>query len=318
MNGQISVEVARVLDLSRTKRKIVSVNKPIESEIFEKNRFPYLVALPLMWVLTIYVMIKKAIYGLFKLKPRTNTLLFDGLGPWTRKVKEGSASWRALHIIYNHPFKKRNNINGWIDEFWWCSLNCQSVRNRFKLAKQEVRKAILKFDQQQEIRILSLACGSAQAIIELMAEFKEKGTVVRVMLLDIDKSALDYALNLASQNGVGDQVEFINSNISQAIRLHRDFKPQIVEMLGFLDYLSQKQAIRLVSKIYQGLNLGSILLTCNIRKNTERFFVYWVINWPMIYRSPSKLLEVAEKSGFVKYRIIYEPLKIHGLLIVEK
>jgi len=196
MNGQIAVEVARVLDLSRTKKKIASVNRPIESEVFERNRFPYLVALPLMWILTIYVMIKKAVYKLFKSKPKTNTLLFDGLGPWTRKVKEGSASWRALHIIYNHPFKKRDDISGWIDEFWWSSLNCQSVRNRFKLAKQEVRKAILKFNQQKEIRILSLACGSAQAVIELMAEFKENGTVVKVMLLDIDKSALDYALRV--------------------------------------------------------------------------------------------------------------------------
>jgi hypothetical protein len=44
----------------------------------------------------------------------------------------------------------------------------------------------------------------------------------------------------------------------------------------------------------------------------EQHFLKWVINWPMVYRTPQELSEVAEKAGFKSYRIIYEPLKVHG------
>ncbi len=287
--------------------------------LFEKRRWSYFLMLPMMWMLIGYVMIKKKIYKLLgKSGPKINTWLFDGLGLSCRQIKESAASWKALDIIYNHQFGKNRSIGNIIDDFWIGMMNAQSVRNRLKLVKQEIRRAILQFNGQEEIRLVSLACGSAQAIIEVMAELKEKGIKVRAILLDIDQTALDYALDLAERYQVASQIKTMKANVSQIAKVSRDFKPHIVEMLGFLDYFPQDSAIKLAIKVRESLDVKGVFLTCNICHNPEEEFLKWVINWPMIYRSPNELAEVAIKAGFDDYRLIYEPLKIHGIIIAQK
>jgi len=286
---------------------------------FEKKRWPYVLSLPFFWFLTFYIAIKKAIYrALGKPKPKINSFWFDGLGKWTRKVKEGAASWKALDIIYNHPFNAKKGISGRVDHFWWSIQNCQAIRNRYKLVKKEVRKAIQKFANRKEVRLISLACGSAQAVIEIMSEFKSQGLIVKTLLVDIDQEALNYARGLAEENGVIDQIDIRKSNILKIVKIASDFKPQIIEMLGLLDYIENKLAIRLIQRIYESLGEEGIFLTCNIAPNIERNFVTQVINWPMVYRKPKELSEIIEKSGFSDFKLVYEPLKIHGLVIAQK
>ena len=197
-------------------------------------------------------------------------------------------------------------------------LNCQAVRNRLKLVKQEIGRAILRFSNHQEVRLLSLAAGSAQGVIEVMAELKAKGIQVRALLLDIDQTALDYAILLADRYGVGNQIETVKANVAQVARVSQDFRPQVIEMLGLLDYIPQGKAIRLVEKIRQSLETKGIFFTCNIYHNMEMHFLKWVINWAMIYRTPAELAEIVTEAGFSDYRLIYEPLKIHGLVIAQK
>jgi SAM-dependent methyltransferase len=320
MNGQ-TIKILERLDFSNDIRKRAKdPKKIINDDFFEKRRFPYFHSFLLMWLIIVYVLLKKTVYKiLFRSKPKINSIFFDGLGPWSKKVKDGAASWKALDIIYNHPFKKTNTLASFVDEFWWFSQNCQAVRNRFKLVKQEVTKAIMHFGANgREVRIVSLACGSAQAIIEVVAKLKEEGINIKVLLIDIEQEALDYAKHLVKENRVEGQVEFIKANAYQTARILRDFQPHIVEMLGLLDYLSKENAIRLISSINKSLVPGGLFLACNIRSNSERYFVTWVIDWKMVYRSPADLKEVIEKSGFNTYRIIYEPLKIHGVVVAKK
>ncbi|MFA5232466.1 MAG: class I SAM-dependent methyltransferase family protein [Candidatus Paceibacterota bacterium] len=295
-------------------------DQPIKFLSYEKCRWPYFLSLPLMWILTAYVMIKKKIYKLLNMPgPRTNTLFFDGLGKECRKVKDYAASWRAMEIIYNHNFpQKLTSLGGILDEFYWHGLNCQALRNRYKLVKHELRRAISKLDDKKDIRLLSLACGSAQAVIEIIAEFKSKGATIKAILVDVDQSALNAAKELAGQYGAIDQVETRQANLSGEVSVFGDFKPQIVEMLGFLDYVNKEEAIRFVSNIQKSLDEKGVLITCNINPNPEQHFIKWVINWPMVYRRPDDLADIAVKSGFKNHRIVFEPLKIHSLLIAQK
>jgi len=290
-----------------------ATQRPIMLNEFEKNRWPYLLALPVMWVLTIYVALKKGVYKLFGKKPAINTLWFDGLGKMNCGIKNGAASWKALDIIYNHVFNWRNPF----DDFWIGMMNAQAVRNRFKLVRQEVRRAIMRFQNQGEVRIISLACGSAEAIIKVIAEYKAKGVIVRALLVDRDETALEYAKNLAIACGVIDRVETRKDSVSRVIQISEGFRPHIIEMLGLLDYIQQDKAIRLAEKIKQSLEPNGLFLTCNIKNNPEKMFLLTVIDWWMIYRTPQELADVAMKSGFSNFRVVYEPLEIHGILIAE-
>lgn len=318
-NIHLAVEVAIALDTPVENIGVTTVAQSVEFERFEKQRWQYFLVLPLMWLLTLWVMAKKTLRKCLGMPvPSVNAFLFDRCGSFGRIVKENVASWRALDVIYNRPFEEEKGGGGTLDRFWGSMLNCQAVRNRLKLVKREIRQAILQFSNCKEVRLLSLAAGSAQGIIEVIAELKSQGVRVRPMLVDIDQTALDYAKHLASIHGVEDQIETVKASVANVSAIARDFHPQIIEMLGLLDYLPQRNAIALVRKIYKSLEPKGIFLTCNIKRNLEQHFVKWVINWPMIYRNPAELADVVYQAGFTDYRLVYEPLEIHGLVIARK
>lgn len=293
--------------------------KPIQSMEYECRRWPYYLILPISLLLTVYVMLKKMVRKAVGLPPpETNTLWFDGLGESPRQVKEGAASWKALNEIYNYNFKRPPSLKAFIDSFWQGMLNCQAVRNRYKLVRKEFSQAVLKFADEKEVRIISLACGSAQAVVEVISGFKKNGLVVRAVLVDLSQEALEYAQQLAADHGVADQIVTKQVSVSQVVEIAEEFRPHVVEMLGLLDYFPQDKAIKLAKKVEQALELGGYFLTCNIAPNIERWFVLWVINWWMIYRRPSDLVEIALEANFTSFRLVYEPLQIHGVLIAEK
>ena len=312
-----AIEIAEVLQESELDVITTPTNTIIRSGKYEKCRWPYVMSLPVMWMLILHVMFKKTMSKKLGLQdPYINSLWFDGLGLECRKVKEYATTWRAMDIIYNHPFPQNKTFRGLVDEFYWNSLNCQALRNRLKLIKAELRSSISHIDT-AEVRIMSLACGSAEASIEIIAEYKKKGKIVKAVLVDIDKDALTRAEKLAEHYGIKDQIVTVNDSVYSVSEISRDFKPHIIEMLGLIDYISQDEAITLAKKIQESLEPLGFFLTCNISPNIEQHFLTWVINWPMIYRNPEDMVEIADRVGFSEYRIIYEPLRIHGLLIAR-
>lgn len=314
-----TAEITTIPEITEARISTVAVTQPVKIVQFEKRRWPYILTMPISWLLTLWVMAKKVVCRTFgKPEPNINTFWFDGLGLSNRAIKEGAASWRALDIIYNYPFGQARGLQGIVDNFWVGMINAQAVRNRLKLVKQEIRRAILRFSDNDEIRLLSLAAGSAQGVIEVMAELRDSGIRVRALLVDIDQTALDYAVKLAYRHGVGDQIKTVKTSVAQVARISRNFQPQIIEMLGLLDYIPQDKAIRLVGNIYNSLEANGIFLTCNIRHNPERHFLKWVINWPMIYRTLDELEQIIGGAGFSNYRFINEPLKVHCLVIAQK
>ena len=317
--GTYTAEITTIPEVREVRISTVAVTRPVEIVQFEKRRWPYILTMPISWLLTLWVMAKKVVCRtLGKAGPDINTFWFDGLGLSNRAIKEGAASWKALDIIYNHPFGQKKSIGGFVDDFWIGMINAQAVRNRLKLVKQEIRRAILRFSDDGEIRLLSLAAGSAQGVIEVMAELKTEGIKVRALLLDIDQTALDYAIQLAYRHGVGNQIETVKTSVAQVARISRNFQPQVIEMLGLLDYIPHDKAIRLLGSIYNSLGTNGIFLTCNICHNPERHFLKWVINWPMIYRTIDRLEQIIRGAGFSNYRFIYEPLKVHCLVVAQK
>lgn len=297
---------------------------PIKTAEFERRRWPYILTMPISWLLTFWVMIKKTAYRqLGKSEPKINTFWFDRFGLGNRYIKEGAASWKALDIIYNHEFGCKNgngNLGKWFDDFWIGMMNAQAVRNRLKLVKQLLRDIVAKYPDDKEIKLLSLAAGSAQGIIEMIAELKSKGVKIKALLIDIDSTALAYAKKLAEQNGILDQIELVEKNVAHVAKIlkAKSFQPDIIEMLGLIDYLPRDKVIKFAQKIRELLSPGGIFLTCNIHSNLEQHFLKWVINWDMIYRSPQELKDIIAESGFTDYQFITEPLKIHSVIVAHK
>lgn len=285
---------------------------------YEKKSKFYFLMLPIIWLLTIWVAIKKKI-----LSPnlKTNTLWFDGLSSFAREVKNNATRWKALDIVYNHPiYKDKNFIDIITTEFWWHNLlSTRATRNRLRLLKHLLKNEIQNYlNHYPEVRIISVASGSAQGVIEVIKDFREKP--VRVLLLDLDTSALEYSKKLAKEAQVEDKIIFVNKSAKELENIGKEFSPHIVEVVGFLMYRPKEKAIKLVERIHRILVPNGALLISQDNYIPERFFLYFVVNWPIIFRSPEEFSEILIKGGFNPsyFKIIYEPIKMHGIAICKK
>jgi len=284
----------------------------------------------LAWLIGFWAALKVAVYRLVTRKnlqelrfaiPRLN-FWFD-YSDHLKAIRKGAASWRALDILYNY-FSKYQGPDGFKSkesDFWiGGTYNSQAIRNRLKLTKDEIKKAIRRFVNEPEVRIFSIASGSAQAVVESLQELGQEASVnFKVVLLDVDQTAIDASRILVGKAGMLDKFVFVKASTRLVEEIMAKFKPHIVEMVGFLDYRPRDKAILLVSRIRRLLCQGGVFLTCNIRNNPERPLVDYCLMWPMIYRNPHKFAEIMIEAGFGprSVRIVYEPFKIHGLAICQ-
>ena len=265
-------------------------------------------------IVAFYANIKRVLASLLGIKVKTNFFLADGRCPVNRQIKEEAGSWKSLHVIYNHKFENFGRVTN----FWLRCRNFQAVRNRFKIAESMLRTCIESFNS-PTIRLVSLASGSAQNVFEVVKYYKDKGIIINVLLLDIDATAIDYSRDLAIKLGIIDQIEFKVTNVVRSGTIIKEFKPDIVEMMGLLDYLRENIAIGLMRKIRKALPGNGIFLTCHIHNNAEEYFMKWMVNWDnLLYRTPEKLEELIRKSGFNEVTLLTEPHGIHTIAVAQK
>ena len=284
---------------------------------YEEVRCLYVLALPLMWVLVRWVKFKRR-YGLIN---EVNTILYDGLGKSCRAIKEGAASWKALEVIYNYKFGKK--LSTIVDDFWIGMRNAQAVRNRLKILKHELwatANEIAKHNK--EVRILSLAAGSAEGVFQVASRLKQSGYPFSIVLIDVDKDAIEFVLKEAQRLGLSENVHAEVGNVLSFQKQIGNFRPNVIEMAGLLDYLNDGIAKMLIRQIQKILPEGGYFLTCHIHKNAEREFLTEVIGWGkdpvMLYRTRQELEDVVREGNFNTMTIITEPHSIHSVVIAQK
>jgi len=290
--------------------------KEVKQVVFEKKRLLSKIALPFMYLLTIWVAFKKKLLGKLKI----NSFWFDGLSRDCRKIKEGAATWRALNIIYN--FKSRQpsqtGIRCWLSKFWINIIvaNAKAVRNRGKLVEQVLTDIIEEIAQkEEEVRLLSIASGSAEYVLSIIKKLTVKGINIKATLLDLDPTAIKFSRNLAKEYGIKKRITYWNLSTTFLEKLVTE-RFHIIEMIGFLDYRPYIKAIRLIKRIKKLLVPGGKFITGNTCPNAEQFFLQWVIDWDMIYRTPEQLKTLLQKGGFDS-KIICEPQKIQSIAICK-
>lgn len=251
-----------------------------------------------MYTLAFYVQVKKAVYRTIGADITINSMIVDGVSKNSRQLKEGAARWPALDTCYNFiEGEGPTRLHQAIDAWWMRIRNAQAVRNRLMVAKRELGVVIRAVAMPaRPVRILSLASGTVQGVIEVAAECKSQGIDIEMMLVDQDLTALHYAESLAERCGV--KITTIEGNVLFFTRVINDFQADIVEMMGLLDYLKDGLAIALIRKIRLHLKTGGHFFTCHVHHNAESYFLRHVANWNMLYRTAPCSRTSSSRAGF--------------------
>lgn len=249
-------------------------------------------------------------------------LAFANSNSDTRVVSQSAATYKALEVMYTFPERQAEGETGIVDFFWENFLsNARAFRNRLTLVKREILTIIKEVSQgkeKEEINLLSLGGGSARAVFEAVNMLNGNPSV-KIKMIDISREAINYSKELARSFNI-DQTEWYRGYAHNLEKYCRNFRPDVVEMVGLLDYYPKEQAVDLVAKIYKVLSKGGQLITSNVCPNLEKPFVDKGIDWQAIYRTPQELAEIVTEAGFPHkdVKIVCEPFKIHALAICQK
>jgi len=237
-------------------------------------------------------------YFLTPILNRLPKRVFIGSSRKAKTVHEHVTTHTALEVIYS--FNKELNfqkgvLEGLITYFWQTTNSAKALRNRLKLVKKEVDKAISSLNRQ----LLS----------------------IDVFGVDRNEQAIIDAEKSASGFGIGNLFKGCRNTISGFLNENKHLKFDIIEMVGFLDYVEDAKAVELFNQIHSALKEDGVFITGNVTDNPERRFITEVVGWPrLIFRDEKDLANLISSSKFndCESRIVYEPQNIHAVVTCRK
>jgi 1-acyl-sn-glycerol-3-phosphate acyltransferase len=243
-----------------------------------------------------------------------------------KEVVEHKTTYRALEVLYlppNAPRERESFIKELFYTIWFSTNNSKAVRNRLKLVKLELKRAcerVLRAGDQ--LRLLSIASGSARADIEMLKDLElPVGVRPEVTFLDKDPRSLEYSKRLAAEFGILEKynIRWIEDTASGYVKHFTDNAPNVIEMVGLLDYFNDDKSVSLFKLIRNTLGSSGTFVTGNIVDNSERPFVTNLIGWDMVYRKAECVAELLEEAGFERDQITpyYEPMYIQSVVVAH-
>ncbi len=242
-------------------------------------------------------------------------------------VIENKTTHKALEILYSNghdPKRKKSLKETMFQKIWFNTNNSKGVRNRLRIVKNEIQNAIQELSSDnKDINILSIASGSARAVLEAVRDSNiSEDYNVSITFLDKNPSALEYSKELVEELGISKKynLKWVNDTVSNFPKYLKGAKPNIIEMVGLLDYFTNKKTEEVFNLIRENLDNNGIFIAANISPNNEMKFVTNLIGWEMDYKTPDDLINIAINAHFRNENILvyYEPLKVHSVIIIKK
>jgi CRP-like cAMP-binding protein len=214
------------------------------------------------------------------------------------KPRGYAGDFETINIIYDKATAGDGAIGKIIDEWALDQPPADAVRSR----RGKIASDVLELVRiaKRPVRATSLAVGPGRELFDVLDKV-EPGSALFVGI-DIDDLALNTVAHTAEAR-----------NATNSIRLHRDNliklsvgrgatqidKQDFIYTLGLIDYLQDRQVIRLIDWCFDNLAPGGRLALGNFAAtNPDKAFMDHVFEWVLIHRTPEQLQDFFAQSKF--------------------
>jgi hypothetical protein len=241
------------------------------------------------------------------------------------EIVQHATTHHALEILYKkgHKDHSRGLLQKLVHHIWFNTGNSRAVRNRLRLVKRELTKALKDLIAKgDDVSILSIASGSARAVVESILDARPGTAPISAIFLDKNPQALEYSKELLHSYKLDElatiKASWVNGTAETFVRSQPPKSFNVIEMVGLLDYFDDEKAVSIFSAIRDSMKSPGVFITANICPNPEEAFITKTIDWRMIYRTAEDLGALLLRAGFQKDEIAlyYEPLKVHVVAVV--
>lgn len=203
----------------------------------------------------------------------------------------------------------------------------EAVRARRWLVRQELSLARERWPKRARARVLSLACGPACELEEVLCLEPGLPEGLELVLVDQDPAALELARRSVRAAEVrlsrAVKVRYEQGSARTMLRA-RDLKNRLGECgfiysMGLFDYLTAPVARAVLARAFDLLAPGGTLLVGNFHVGcpTRVHMDYWG-DWPLVYRTEEAFLALAEGLPYGARALAYERTRCQMFLRLEK
>ena len=235
-------------------------------------------------------------------------LLSRSKSPLIQEFFANPGGWRAMEVIYdNQP------PLDFFDRMALIQPVAVDARNRRRFVIQQLLSWFEEAKQDSSICLLGIGTGPALELLEAASQRPRQH--IEIYAVDLDDSAFDYGLERARAQGLEDSICYIKGDARQ-LNLHLQQKqPQIVTLIGLIEYLSDSEVIDLLQAVAAVTEPGSHLLTHGFQDpyRTQPFFQR-VFGMQIIQRTGQEVVDLLERAGFQNATIEMTPLEIYPMV----
>lgn len=253
-----------------------------------------------------------------------NWLLPPGLLRWIVKQSRSPlvaetlrrpGSWQAMNIVYaNEP--PVDVIDRMAVRYNAISM---SSRNRRKLVTAKLAEIFSALSAESHISIVGVGAGPGLHVQDAIVRAGLKPAQVHAYLIDRDSDAFDYGRQCARARGLADSIHFVQGDARAIRRVLPSVSPQVVKIVGLLEYLTDAQASELLTTMFDVMTPGGRLLTHGMvdRFHTARFMAR-TFGLRHIYRTGEQVAQLLQSVGFQEIEVCDEPMKVFSVLLATR
>jgi SAM-dependent methyltransferase len=212
--------------------------------------------------------------------------------------------YEVMRFIYEKPFEGATLFGKALSLAFDATRGARAVRHRKDLVKRKLIE--LAETRNGPVRVLAVACGPAQELAEMLQETTDLPPM-EIVLFDQDKGALGYAyrrlqpiVDARHQGKV--KIVYLHESIKRLLRdteLFTGFgRFDLIYSVGLFDYLRPHTAVGLTRNLHAKLAEGGRALIANmVPDNASRWYMEHHLDWWLIYRTRTELLEMARRAA---------------------
>jgi SAM-dependent methyltransferase len=245
------------------------------------------------------------------------SVIYRSRSPLVKAQREGPGGWRAMELVYQNAAPV-----DWIDRMALTgNAYARAARNRRKVVIQLLTKLVDDIparSEQDPIVILNLGAGTGTHVRSVLTDLARKGREVRGILLDRNAEGLAQARQLAAEAGLTQSIQCLQGDAREFERLCPGVKPDIIEIIGLIEYLSDHELAVMFQHAAALLRPGGAVIV-NAMRDTHggaRLFER-VFRLRMTMRDTATMSTALGAAGFRVTETVTEPVQIHTLIVAR-
>ena len=229
-----------------------------------------------------------------------------------------------MQMIYDDEYAARDIISEGgilgrlLHKYSISTAEAQAVRNRRALILGELQKVLAARDSVPgPHRLLSVACGPAREVADLLTGADVDSSGFQITLLDQDGTALEEARDNIeragnARGGERASVAYVKESVIALLRPGKRREKlgtfDFIYSMGLFDYLPDALAGRLMRALYDMLSPGGTLLVGNYAQNIpNKEYMYYLCDWPLEFRTEQQMLGMLDASRSHEVSVGFEP-----------